>query len=178
MPNLLVIQHLEILYLGGNHVRVMCEKVWRIAQDCAKKQGLAAGSCGWLAAASRQNDAHVPSMPEAEASCQLLHYKTKVLGWPGHLLAAWTCDSTQSQGQVARTSCLGKTDFSHSFSPYYIYTFIPTILWELPERIWERNSREKQDWLIHNLYLRDLLPKLFLTISIYVRGLSGALGSS
>ena len=27
MTNLLVIQHLETLYLGGNHVRVMCEKV-------------------------------------------------------------------------------------------------------------------------------------------------------
>ena len=26
VPNLLVIQHLETLYLGGNHVRVMCER--------------------------------------------------------------------------------------------------------------------------------------------------------
>ena len=37
--------------------------------------------------ASRQNVAHVPSMPEAEESRQLLHYRTKVLGWPGRLLA-------------------------------------------------------------------------------------------
>ena len=28
----------------------MCKRVWRIAQDCAKKQGLVAGSRGWLAA--------------------------------------------------------------------------------------------------------------------------------
>ena len=27
VPNLLVIQHLETLYLGGNHVREVCEKV-------------------------------------------------------------------------------------------------------------------------------------------------------
>ena len=27
VPNLLVIQHLEIMYLGENHVRVMCERV-------------------------------------------------------------------------------------------------------------------------------------------------------
>ena len=27
MPNLIVIQHLEILYLGGNHVRVVYERV-------------------------------------------------------------------------------------------------------------------------------------------------------
>ena len=49
----------------------MCERVWRIAQVCAKKQGLAAGSRGWLVATSRQIDAHVPSMPESEASRQL-----------------------------------------------------------------------------------------------------------
>ena len=35
MPNLLIIQHLETLYLGGNHVRVVCERVWRKAQKCA-----------------------------------------------------------------------------------------------------------------------------------------------
>ena len=45
--------------------------VQRIAQMCAKKQGLAAGSRGWLAATSHQIEAHVPSMPEAEASHQL-----------------------------------------------------------------------------------------------------------
>ena len=38
---------------------------------CVKKQGLTAGFRGWLAAASRQIKAHVPSMPEAEASRQL-----------------------------------------------------------------------------------------------------------
>ena len=27
MPNLLVIQHLETLYLGGNNVRIVCESV-------------------------------------------------------------------------------------------------------------------------------------------------------
>ena len=40
VPNLLVIQHLETLYLGGNHVRVVCERVctqeeprdWRVAK--------------------------------------------------------------------------------------------------------------------------------------------------
>ena len=40
----------------------MCERVWRIARVCAKKQGLTAGSCGWLATASCQIDTHVPSM--------------------------------------------------------------------------------------------------------------------
>ena len=60
---------------------------------------------------------------------------------------------------------------------------------------WERNPREKQDWLIHNLYLRDssnsstlflsivkslrgYLPKHFLTISISMKRLFSTLGSS
>ena len=64
-----------------------------------------------------------------------VHYRTKVPGWLGHLLVAWTRDSTQSRGQAARTPCLAKYDVSHSLSPYYIYTLIPTIQRELPERI-------------------------------------------
>ena len=48
------------MYLGGNHVRVVCERVWRNAQDCAKIQGLA--TC------KPPEVAHVPSMPEVEAS--------------------------------------------------------------------------------------------------------------
>ena len=38
---------------------------------CAKKQGLAAESRGWLAVASCQIDAYVSSMPEVEVSRQL-----------------------------------------------------------------------------------------------------------
>ena len=63
-------------------------------------------------------------MPEAKESRQLLHYRTKVPGWPGRLLAAWTRNSTLSGGQVAKTPYFGKTDFSRSFSPYYIYIYI------------------------------------------------------
>ena len=48
-----------------------CSSVCRIAQVCAKKQGLATGSRGWLATASRQIDAHMPSMSEAEVLRQL-----------------------------------------------------------------------------------------------------------
>ena len=38
---------------------------------CAKKQGLAVGSRRWLVTVSRQINAHMPSMPEAEVSRQL-----------------------------------------------------------------------------------------------------------
>ena len=37
--------------------------------------------------ASCQNIAHVPSMPEAEESRQLFHYRTKFPSWLGRLIA-------------------------------------------------------------------------------------------
>ena len=48
IPNLLIIQHLETLYLGGNNVRAVCDKVWRIDQVCAIKRFLATGTCDRL----------------------------------------------------------------------------------------------------------------------------------
>ena len=82
--------------------------------------------------------------------------------------------------------------------PSHPTIYIPLYPWfceSFQREFWERNPREKQDWLIHNLYLRDssnsftlflfivkslrgLLPKPFLTISISMKGLFGALGSS
>ena len=50
VPNLLVIQHLETLYLGGNHVRVVCDRVLRKAQKCATQQDLATRSRDWQVA--------------------------------------------------------------------------------------------------------------------------------
>ena len=62
MPNLLVIQYLKTLYLGGNHVRVVCERVWRKAQECALKKGLATRSRDWLAIGKSPKVAHMWSM--------------------------------------------------------------------------------------------------------------------
>ena len=59
VPNLLVIQHLETLYLGGNHVRVVCESVWRKAQECPIKKSLVIGSRDWLVTGKSLEVAHV-----------------------------------------------------------------------------------------------------------------------
>ena len=64
VPNLLVIQHLEILYLGGNHVRVVCERVWRKAQNCALKKSLATGSRNWQLA---KGDTHMKHAGELKS---------------------------------------------------------------------------------------------------------------
>ena len=45
-----------------NHVRVVCKRVWRNAQNCALKQRLATGSRGWLVTSKLPEDAHKWSM--------------------------------------------------------------------------------------------------------------------
>ena len=62
-----------------------CEELLKIVQrNRDLRLNLVGGS--WLA--SRQNVAHLPSIPKAKESRQLSHYRTKVPGWPGHLLMA------------------------------------------------------------------------------------------
>jgi len=59
VPNLLVIQHLKTLYLGGNQVRVVCERVCRKVQECALKKSLATGSRNWQVAKGGTHVKHV-----------------------------------------------------------------------------------------------------------------------
>ena len=109
--------------------------VWKSVKNCLSvcKE---IGTRGWISRVAHgckppDWSTHARSWSVALA----VHYKTKVPGWPGCLLTIWTRDSTQLWGQAARKSCLAKYDFSHSFSPYYIYTLILTIQRKLPERI-------------------------------------------
>ena len=45
VPNLLVIQQLDTLNLGGNNVKVVCEKNVKNSSVCAFREVLATGSC-------------------------------------------------------------------------------------------------------------------------------------
>ena len=103
---------------------------------CAKKQGLAAGFHGWLAAASRQIEAHVPSMPEAEASRQLFTIGQK--SQAGQAVCSWLELATQPSREVKPPEhpvWQNMTFHIPSHPTIYIYTLIPTIQRELPERI-------------------------------------------
>ena len=56
-----------------------CEEMLKIVQRSRNSRlDLEGGSR--LASHKPPEVAHVPSMPEVEASCQLLHYRIKVLG--------------------------------------------------------------------------------------------------
>ena len=61
-----------------------CKELLKIVQ---RNRDLRLDLVGGSRFASRQNVAHVPSMPEVEESRQLLHYRTKVPGWSSRLLA-------------------------------------------------------------------------------------------
>ena len=79
VPNLLIIQHLETLYLGGIHVKVVCERVKKSSRVCTQE-----GPCDWiLRLASLQRWHTCEACRGAEGSCQLLHYRTKLSVWPG-----------------------------------------------------------------------------------------------
>ena len=112
--------------------------MWESMKNCSSvcKEAGTRGWISWVAHSCKPPNwstraKHARSWSVAPA----VHYRTKVPSWPGRLLTAWTRDSTQSWGQAARTPCLEKYDFSHSFSPYYIYTLIPTIQRVLLKRI-------------------------------------------
>ena len=165
--------------------------MWESVKNCSRlcKE---TGTRSWISRlASRQNVAHVPSMLEAKESHQLLHYKTKVSGWLGHLLA------TQPSREVKSPEypVWEKLTFHIPSHPTIYIPLYPRFWESFQGEFWERNPREKQDWLIHNFYLRNfsnfctlflssvkslrgLLLKPFLTIFISVRGLFSALGSS
>ena len=119
VPNLLVIQHLEILYLGGNHVRLVCERMWRKTQECAIKKSLTIRSCDWLTIgkspewhtceACRGSWRVTPTVALQDKTSSLVRQLardsfSRELELPEH----------PSRARVARTPCLVVIDSSHS----------------------------------------------------------------
>ena len=143
--------------------------VWKSVKNCSSvfKE---AGTRGWISRVPRSckppNWCACAKHARSWSITPTVHYRTKVPSWPGRLLAAWTRDSTQSWGQAARTPCLAKYNFSHSFSPYYIYTLIPTIQREPLERIIEREILEKIR-LTHPQSLPKRLFKFFYSLPLH-----------
>ena len=75
-----------------------CKEILKIVQS---SRDLPLGLGGGSRLASRQKVAHMPSMPEVEASCQLEHYRTKSIDWSFSYLVAGTRGSVKLQGQAA-----------------------------------------------------------------------------
>ena len=134
VPNLLVIQQLETLYLDGNNVRIVCARVWKINQECARRAFFfffflfflfsynwnSWLTCEWWLA---RIQAHMWSMQEVEGLVQQDHYRTKSKVWPFCYLATRTHNLSQSW--VSRQSPLfcRKWLFTFLHIPYYKYTY-------------------------------------------------------
>ena len=120
MPNLLVIQHVEIMYLGGNNVRVVCERMWRNS-SCMLSKGVSRLTRDWL---TTGKSPHVWSIQGAKGSRQLEHYRKKSIVWPGSYFATQTHDSFQLQGKVVKMPYLDENWlFTFHLIPYYKYPY-------------------------------------------------------
>ena len=80
--------------------------VWECVKNCSSvcKE---AGTHGWISRVARSckppNWSTCAKHARSWSIAPTVHYRTKVPGWPGRLLAAWTRDSTQSWGQACHT---------------------------------------------------------------------------
>ena len=101
----------------------------------------------WLA--SRQSWHTCEACRGVKGSRQLLHYKTKLPIWPGHKVATRSSHELKSPNH----SVCYKTDSSHSIHTLLYIPLYPQNLKSFQRIFWERNPREKQNWLIHNLHL-------------------------
>ena len=143
----------------------VCERVWRIAQVCVKKQGLAVGFREWLAAASHQIEAHVPSMPEAEASRQLF-----TTGQKFQLARPFACGLNSWLNPVARSSRQNTL-----FGKIWLFTFLLTLLYiysythdskRASRENFERETLEKTR-LTHPQSLLEKLFKFFYSFPLH-----------
>ena len=127
------------MYLGGNHVRVVCERMWRIAQDCAKKQGLASGSHGckppkWCTRAKHARSWSV-------APIVALQNKSPKLA------RQFTYGLNSRVNPIARSS-RQNTLFGKNWLVTFLLTlYIPLYPWfreSFQREFWERNPRENK----------------------------------
>ena len=132
------------------------KKCSRLYKEVRTRDWISRVACG----CKLLNFEHVLSMPEVEASCQLEHYRTKSTYWPFNYLA------TQSSygSKMTASFVLKNLTLRIPFSLQYKYPLYPRNVESFQREYWERNPREKQDWLIHNLYIETLqIPLLSLS---------------
>ena len=175
------------MYLGENHVRVVCDRVWKIAQICAKKQGLAGGS--WLQAARLKHMCQACQKLKRRASCSLQDKSSRLARPFTRGLNLWLNPVARSSRQ---NTLFGKIwRFTFLFTLLYIYLYTHDSKRASRENF-ERETLEKTR-LTHSqslpkrlfkflyslpLILERLITKTFSHYIHSCRGLFGVLGSS
>ena len=157
----------------GFVVNVVSEIEWLNAQEYARKQSLAVWSHRWLVTASRQK----------QHTCQACQKLKRHASWSttgqnrttGRSVIARLELATQSsrESKPWATPILKNLTFHILFSSQYKYLSYPQMKESFQREFWERNPRVKQDWFIHNLYIRvsSYSSTLFLSIVKSLRGI-------
>ena len=123
---------------------------------------LASGS--WLASHQKLHTCQACQKLKCHASWSTTGQKVKT----GRLVTSRLEPTTRQVARQSRQLALfWKTDSSHSSLTLVYIPLVPTKCGELLERIWERNPRKKQDWLIHNLHIETLQIPLLSPSSLW-----------
>ena len=93
----------------------------------------------------------------------------------GHSVISQLDLATQSshEAKLRASPVLKNLTLHIPFSPQYKYPLYPQKIESFQREFWERNPRVKQDWFVHNLYIRDSSNSstLFLSIVKSLRGI-------
>ena len=85
-------------------------------------------------------------------------------------VTSWLELATQSsrESKPSTSSVLKNLTLRIPFSPQYKYPLYPRNVESFQREYWERNPREKQDWLIHNFHIETLqIPLLSSSPLLY-----------
>ena len=137
VPNLLVFQQLDTLYLGGNYVRVVCEKVWRF-QVCEHSE--------WFSRLDLASDKWVnsPKCNECEACKELKgHDNWSITGQKVQFGLAVILRLIPLTSELLECPVLQKKWLFTLLTYPTINTLIPMKCRELPERIVREKPKRK-----------------------------------
>ena len=105
---------------------------------------------GWQVGKAGTRVKHAKEL-KSLASCCTTRQKSQA----GQVVSSWLELTTQSNHEVMLLdhSIWEKMTFRIPNTHQYKYPLYPRIVESFYREFWERNPREKQDWLIHNLYI-------------------------
>ena len=146
-------------------------RVWESMKKCSRlcKE---AGTRDWILQVAHgcklPDVEHVPSMSEVEALCQLEHYRTKSSNWSFSYLALELTTQSSRKSKLPASSIFKNPTLRIPFSLQYKYPLYPWNIVSFQKEYWEKNPREKQDWLIHNLHIETLqIPLLSSSLLLH-----------
>ena len=124
LAKFVIIQHLETLYLGGNNIRVECERVWRFDQECATRRWITTGlvTDSWVVTCQKWSTRVKYAGRWRIKTVGPLHDKSTV--WPNLITCDWNLQHIPVAKWLASTPCfVEKLLFTFHLIPYYKYPY-------------------------------------------------------